>query len=229
MFLPRRLPNIFAPFDSRSDGSMRAAPRSAIRRAGGARLDVDAQEAAFDGAVPDGVDAVGSQAQLEAEIRGAREDDGLPAFEALLEYFAELSVELTGLLVVLQAHAVRRVHAHQAHRRSVRRLLVRALRLLPAPFAGARLPHSVLPVDATAAWPSRWRRIGATFADPRVVDARHRLPLRWTTRPSRARQRRFGERLHREAHDFIDLGALRVGARRADGGRCRGLGHAPLK
>ncbi len=77
----------------------------------GAGVDLDSQQATLDSAVPNRVDAVCAQTQLEPEIGRAGEDDGLPAFEVSLQYFAELAMKGAGFVVVFETHAIRRVDA----------------------------------------------------------------------------------------------------------------------
>ena len=87
----------------------------------GARVELEAQQAAFDRTVEERVLAVGAQSQRAAERRVAGEHGRLPAREAGDEPAAERGVERRELFLVAESHPVRRVDHHEARRQ--RRLL----------------------------------------------------------------------------------------------------------
>ncbi len=81
------------------------------------RRDLQSQQAAFDGAVPQRMRSVGADSQLHAQLRGADENRGLPTLESLAQNDPQLPVEHTSAFVIVEAHAVGGVHAEQAEGR----------------------------------------------------------------------------------------------------------------
>jgi hypothetical protein len=81
------------------------------------RLDVEAQQAAFDGTVVHRVRAFRLDLQLSAERRVAGQHGGLPADIQLAQFVAEQRVEALQPLRLPEPFAVRRIHGQQAVRR----------------------------------------------------------------------------------------------------------------
>src|ERR1700722_2578922 len=78
------------------------------------RLNLNAQQAALDAAVPDSMRAVGAQSEFTPELRCAGKDGCAPALEALAQHRTQFPMYQPCAFTILQAYSVGGIGAYQA-------------------------------------------------------------------------------------------------------------------